>query len=43
MVVEKTNSSGVPVNGTWDGMRGHLQRGVMKKLYRVLTIHFSLT
>lgn len=28
MIVEKTNSYGVPVNGTWDGMRGHLQRRV---------------
>ena len=28
MVVEKSNSYGISTNGTWDGMRGHLQRGV---------------
>jgi len=31
MVVEETNSFGVSVNGTWNGMRGHLQRGVSGK------------
>lgn len=31
IIVEKSNSLGVLVNGTWNGMRGRLQRGVSKK------------
>jgi len=31
MVVEKANSFGVFVNGTWGGMRGSLKRGVSTK------------
>lgn len=36
MVVEKNNSYGVPVNGTWNGMRGHLQRGVNNMINLIL-------
>ena len=41
MIVEKSNSLGVLVNGTWNGMRGRLQRGVSDKEF--LLDNFEIT
>ena len=42
MVVEKTNTFGKLVNGTWDGMRGYLQRGVSDKKYLLENLNLIL-
>ena len=43
MVVEKTNTFGMLVNGTWSGMRGHLQRGVSEKNYLEKNLNLILS